>query len=128
MLSSDNDNNSMNNDSDEDKDKKGKNKASITYSKNTNNNNSKDKDQKKTVLPQPQKQSAPMVGPEVFKVFRDKTIVITGLFKNIERATLENLVKDLGAKLTGSVSGRTNYLFYGYQLEDGRPVETGKKF
>ncbi len=54
-------------------------------------------------------------------------MVITGITK-INRDELTNILKGLGASITGSVSGKTNYLIIGDILEDGRQVTTGKKY
>lgn len=52
-----------------------------------------------------------------------KTIVITGIINICSRDDLETQLKKLGAKITGSISGKTNYLIAGEILEDSRPVE-----
>ena len=57
----------------------------------------------------------------------DETIVITGEF-DLKRDELTNILKSLGARVTGSVSSRTTILLHGDQLEDGRPVEEGRKY
>ena len=57
----------------------------------------------------------------------DETIVITGEF-DIKRDELTNLLKSLGARVTGSVSSRTTILLHGETLEDGRPVNEGRKY
>jgi replication factor C subunit 1 len=41
---------------------------------------------------------------------------------------MEDILKSFGAKCTKSVSKKTTYLVYGEKLEDGRPVNTGKKY
>ena len=53
---------------------------------------------------------------------------MTGLTKIITRSQLEELLKDIQVKNTGSVSGKTNYLISGYQLEDGRDVSESSKY
>lgn len=60
-------------------------------------------------------------------VLSGKTIVLTGVLP-VERNLMEDILKSLGAKCTKSVSKKTSYLVYGEKLEDGRPVNTGKKF
>ena len=55
------------------------------------------------------------------------TIVITGEF-NIDRGEITNILKNLGARVTGSVSSRTNILLYGERLEDGRLYSEGRKY
>ena len=57
----------------------------------------------------------------------DETIVITGEF-DIKRDELSNILKSLGARVTGSVSSRTTILLHGNELEDGRPVTEGRKY
>lgn len=44
------------------------------------------------------------------------------------RDKLEEFLKNNGAKVTGSISGKTNYLIVGEKLEDGRRGEEGNKF
>jgi replication factor C subunit 1 len=41
---------------------------------------------------------------------------------------MEDILRSFGAKCTKSVSKKTTYLVYGEKLEDGRPVDTGKKY
>lgn len=50
------------------------------------------------------------------------------MIPNIPRDTLEKIIKENGGKVTGSVSGKTNYLIIGEVLEDGRAVEEGRKY
>lgn len=50
------------------------------------------------------------------------TIVITGELETLNRSELTDILKRLGAKVTGSVSKKTSILIYGTKLEDGRPV------
>ena len=57
----------------------------------------------------------------------DITIVITGEF-NIKRDEITNILKSLGARVTGSVSSRTTILLHGETLEDGRPYNEGRKY
>ena len=57
----------------------------------------------------------------------EETIVITGEF-DIKRDDLTNILKSLGARVTGSVSSRTTILLHGDVLEDGRPVTEGRKY
>lgn len=42
-----------------------------------------------------------------------KTFVITGSFENYVRSDVEKLIKDLGGKISGSVSAKTDYLICG---------------
>ena len=55
-------------------------------------------------------------------------IVLTGVFERIAREWLDDFLRTLGAKVTGSVSGKTSYLFIGSRLEDGWEVTTGSKY
>ncbi|KAL4508550.1 hypothetical protein ABPG72_003854 [Tetrahymena utriculariae] len=61
-------------------------------------------------------------------ILKGQTIVFTGDFDGISRDTISKIVKDMGAKNTGSVSGKTTLLVHGSILEDGRPPEQGKKY
>ena len=56
-----------------------------------------------------------------------ETIVITGEF-DLKRDEITNILKSLGARVTGSVSSRTTILLHGDALEDGRPVTEGRKY
>ena len=56
------------------------------------------------------------------------TIVVSGVFNAISRDKLEMMISDYGARCTGSISGKTDYLVIGYKLEDGREVTQGGKF
>ena len=51
------------------------------------------------------------------------TIVVTGIFDRVTREHVISLITQYGARNTGSVSGKTDYLIAGYKLEDGRDVE-----
>ena len=57
----------------------------------------------------------------------EETIVITGEFE-LKRDEITNILKSLGARVTGSVSSRTTILFHGEKLEDGREVTEGRKY
>ncbi|EAR83422.1 BRCT domain protein (macronuclear) [Tetrahymena thermophila SB210] len=61
-------------------------------------------------------------------ILAGQTIVFTGDFDGISRDTMSKIVTDMGAKNTGSVSGKTTLLVHGSVLEDGRPPEQGKKY
>jgi NAD-dependent DNA ligase len=56
------------------------------------------------------------------------TFVVSGAFENISRNDLESFIVAKGGKLTGSVSGKTNYLVVGHKMDDGRDVNIGGKF
>ena len=51
--------------------------------------------------------------------------VITGVLDSLEREECEALVKKYGGKVTGSISGKTNYLILGTD-ESGMPMQGGK--
>ena len=57
----------------------------------------------------------------------DETIVITGEF-SIRRDEITKILKNLGARVTTSVSSRTTILLHGELLEDGRPYNQGRKY
>ena len=46
-------------------------------------------------------------------IFNSKTVVITGTFQNFNRDALTEKLQNLGAKVTGSVSKKTDYLLCG---------------
>ena len=48
------------------------------------------------------------------------TIVVSGLINAVSSEKLEQKLKELGARVTGSVSGRTSVLIVGEKLIDGR--------
>jgi len=58
----------------------------------------------------------------------DLKIAVTGLFRSMTREAVEDMIKESGGKVSGAVSGKTDYLVHGYELEDGRAVETSKKY
>lgn len=58
----------------------------------------------------------------------EKTIVISGIFDGISRAKLEEYCTQKGARVTGSVSGKTDLLVVGWKMEDGREITDGGKY
>jgi len=57
------------------------------------------------------------------------TFVVSGQFDRTTREKVEQLVKDHGGRLVGSISKVTNYLVTGRVLDgNGRPAEEGKKY
>lgn len=58
----------------------------------------------------------------------DMKIAVTGVFDNLSRENLEDLIQSYDGKVPSSVSGRTDYLVVGSVLDDGRPVEEGSKY
>ena len=66
---------------------------------------------------------------EKTNVFEGIKIVMTGVFSNFkERSDLGEILKKLGAKVTTGVSGVTDVLIHGYELEDGREVSDSRKY
>ena len=55
----------------------------------------------------------------VNSIFDGKTIVLTGTLTNYTRPDATRILEDLGAKVSGSVSKKTDYVIYG--------VEAGSK-
>jgi DNA ligase (NAD+) len=49
----------------------------------------------------------------VEKIFEGKTIVITGSFSALSREQLKAKIRNLGGKVTGSVSKKTDFLLSG---------------
>jgi len=58
------------------------------------------------------------------------TIVISGESANISisRDRMSDILKGFGARVTKSVSGKTDYLVVGDILETGKPIEEGNKY
>ena len=56
------------------------------------------------------------------------TFVFTGVLAGMGREESSDYVKTLGGRVTSAVSGRTDYLVVGEQLEDGRPYTEGTKY
>jgi replication factor C subunit 1 len=56
------------------------------------------------------------------------TFCLTGVMDDLSRDDATDLLKSLGAKVTGAVSGKTSYLIVGSVLEDGRRPEEGRKY
>jgi NAD-dependent DNA ligase len=54
--------------------------------------------------------------------------VVSGVFENIARDTLETFICDHGGRRTTAVSGKTDYLIIGSRMEDGRDIEFGGKY
>ncbi len=53
------------------------------------------------------------VAHDTSSFFYDKTVVITGSFTNMTRTELKSLLEQAGAKVTGSVSKKTNFVVAG---------------
>lgn len=56
------------------------------------------------------------------------TVVLTGVLQAGDRDSIDNMLKSLGARVTGSISGKTDYLIAGDKLEDGRPGTESSKY
>ena len=56
------------------------------------------------------------------------TFVCTGILADLSREAAEDLIKELGGRVTKTVSGKTDYLLVGETLEDGRHYSQGKKY
>jgi len=83
-------------------------------------------------LPNPAMSATPLL-TEPIEVLNDVliltnyTFVITGMLTKMSRESCEDYIKILGGRVTTAVSGRTDYLICGTELEDGRKVEEGSK-
>ena len=54
--------------------------------------------------------------------------MVSGVFNDVSRDRLEQMIAEHGGRCTGSISGKTDYLIIGYKLEDGRDVTQGGKY
>ncbi|CAD8135885.1 unnamed protein product [Paramecium octaurelia] len=90
-----------------------------------------EKQNSKVLKPENKKQIEQEHQPE-FKndpdLLKGLTIVLSGLLNVCSRDKLEQFLKNNGAKVTGSISGKTSYLIVADKLEDGRKGEEGNKF
>jgi replication factor C subunit 1 len=59
---------------------------------------------------------------------QDITFVFTGILESISRDRITEFIKIAGGRVTTAVSSKTNYVVLGTVLEDGRPVQEGKKY
>lgn len=60
--------------------------------------------------------------------FEGLKIALTGVFPDMSREDMEDLILSNGGKLSGAVSGKTSFLVAGDFLEDGRPAEESSKY
>lgn len=65
---------------------------------------------------------------QVGEFMQGLTFVFTGVLPNLHRDDAIDLVKILGARVTGAVSGKTSFLVCGPELEDGRDYTSGSKY
>ena len=122
-------------DEDEEREKKEKSKSNSNKSNKKSGNNSaikstknKSRDKSSSIKKRTKRDSSSSHSNNAIEgPLSDETIVITGEF-DLKRDELTNILKSLGARVTGSVSSRTTILLHGDQLEDGRPVEEGRKY
>ncbi len=112
---------------DEDEKEEKTNKKNKRESTNKKNTRRKSKDVKTTTNKKGGKDTASSNSNEISGPLTDETIVITGEF-NLKRDEITDILKSLGARVTGSVSSRTTILLHGEVLEDGRPYNEGRKY
>lgn len=58
-------------------------------------------------------------------IFKDKTVVLTGTLEKYSRNEATALLENLGARVSGSVSGKTDYVIYG--TEAGSKLDKARK-
>ena len=54
--------------------------------------------------------------------------VLTGLNESLTREEMVDLITRYGGIERSAVSGKTNYLVAGFEMEDGRPITSGSKY
>jgi BRCT domain type II-containing protein len=54
--------------------------------------------------------------------------VVSGVFENISRESLEQFIVDKGGRKMSGVSGKTSFLLIGHKMEDNREVTEGGKY
>ena len=100
-------------------------KQEKTPQKRSSSNN---KNKKSNSISNKKRGKSPLKSSNIIEgILSNETIVITGQF-DISRDEITNILKSLGARVTGSVSSRTTILLHGDQLEDGRHYTEGRKY
>lgn len=56
-------------------------------------------------------------------ILKDKTFVISGVFQQVSRNELKKLIEDNGGKVTGSISGNTNFLVAGNNMGPSKKTQ-----
>ena len=56
------------------------------------------------------------------------SFVLTGLNESLTRDEVTELIKKYGGVVRSAISGKTNYLLAGFEMEDGRPITEGSKY
>ena len=56
------------------------------------------------------------------------SFVLTGLNESLTRDEATELIKKYGGVIRSAISGKTNYLLAGFEMEDGRPITEGSKY
>lgn len=55
-------------------------------------------------------------------------VAVSGAMPTMGRSGIEELIAELGGKVSATVTGKTSFLIVGDELEDGRAVSEGSKF
>eukprot|EP00981_Chlorochromonas_danica_P000348 scaffold90_cov163-Ochromonas_danica.AAC.3 len=55
-------------------------------------------------------------------------VAVSGAMPEMGRSGIEELIAELGGKVSATVTGKTSFLVVGNELEDGRAVSEGSKF
>lgn len=77
--------------------------------------------------PQPKQPAAEQMEVEGGDCLDGLSFVVSGIFANVTRDKVEEIIRSNGGRLVGSVSGKTDYLVMGFKLEDGREPHQGRK-
>ena len=109
------------------KEKKDKKDKKESTNKKGTNVRKKSRDVKISTNKKGRKESSSSNTNQIDGPLSDETIVLTGEF-SLKRDEMTDILKSLGARVTGSVSSRTTILLHGELLEDGRPFTEGRKY